>query len=168
MLNASDSRRWVEIDQRDRSVVRRRVAAELDFERAIAANRDLVLFRRNAATWELLLAAMIADGAQPSGVYGLVESVRSKGLGSSALLRFVRDRRDDGLFIFGTDPKKKSKHRISVRDDLVDAVLMLLDTRNAAMQRLVHDRSPGAVGTSAGHGSDDVQRRWGRSTASDR
>lgn len=167
MLNASDARPCIEGSWRDPSDMWRAVAAELDFERAIAANRDLALFRRNAATWELLLAAMIADGAEQLGVYGLVESVRSKGLGNSALLRFVRDRRDDGLLVFGTDPSKKSKHRISVRDDLVDAVVTLLNRRNAAIQRMVPDRNRGAVGKPSAPGFDDVQGPWGRSIASD-
>ena len=132
-----------ESDCTDCPHVRRIIALELEFERAVAKNRDLALFRRNAATWEMLLAALVADDEDRIGVYDLVESVTSKGLGSSALLRFVRDRRDDGLFIFGTDPKKKSKHRISLRDDVADAALTLLDQRNHALRRAIVETGGG-------------------------
>ncbi|MCW1931819.1 hypothetical protein [Pararhodobacter zhoushanensis] len=114
---------------------RRIIELELEFERAVAKNRDLALFRRNAATWEMLLAALAAGDDDRIGVYDLVESVTSTGLGSSALLRFVRDRRDDGLFVFGADPKKKSKHRISLNDDLAEAALALLEQRNQALRK---------------------------------
>lgn len=127
------------LEFQDRAFIRRAIALELEFERAIARNRDLALFRRNAATWEMLLTALIATGAERVGVYDLVESVHSKGLGSSALLRFMRDRRDDGLFVFGPDPVKKSKHRISLRDDLAEAALRLLDKRNSELLRAFGD-----------------------------
>ena len=119
--------------------MRRLVGVELDFERAIAKNKDLALFRRNAATWEMLLSALAAQDTENVGVYDLVESVTSSGLGNSALLRFLRDRRDDGLFIFGADERKKSKHRISLREDLADAAVSLLDERNKALLLAVND-----------------------------
>lgn len=142
VVNDSNSWPYSAANGQDRPSIRSVIALELDFERKVARNRDLALFRRNAATWEMLLTALVADGAERVGVYDLVESVRSTGLGSSALLRFVRDRRDDGLFIFGADPKKKSKHRISLRADLADAAIRLLDQRNAEMQRAVGDLNP--------------------------
>lgn len=112
---------------------------ELEFERALAGHRALALYRRNPATWEMLLALLASRETARIGVYDLVESVTSTGLGNSALLRFVRDRRDDGLFDFGPDPKKRSKHRITLRPDLAEAAVSLLDKRNQAMLSTLND-----------------------------
>jgi len=108
--------------------------AELDFEQRIAGNRDLALFRRNAATWELLLQVAAADDGLDLGLHGLVQEIRSRGLGPSALLRFLRDRRADGQLMTAPDPDKRSRQRISLRPDLVEALVGHLMARHRAVE----------------------------------
>lgn len=100
--------------------------AELDFEQAIARHRDLALFRRNVATWELLLRVAREPDGVDCGVHGLVHEIGSRGLGPSALLRFIRDRRDDGHLLMSPDPGKRSRQRISLRPGLAEVLGALL------------------------------------------
>lgn len=110
--------------------------AELAFEHAVARHRELAMFRRNVATWELLLLLAGARGATVHGVHGLVDAVSTRGLGPSALLRFVRDRRDDGQLIVTPDPGKRSRQRVTLRPDLIEALLAELEVRRRAAGRL--------------------------------
>lgn len=106
--------------------------AELAFEHAIARSRDLALFRRNAATWELLLAIASAPGGLDCGVHGLAHSIQARGLGPSALLRFLRERGADGQLDLSPDPAKRSRQRISLHPDLAQRLHDALAQRQRA------------------------------------
>lgn len=106
--------------------------AELAFEHAIARSRELALFRRNAATWELLLLIAEAPDGPDCGVHGLVQAVQARGLGPSALLRFLRERGADGQLGLTPDPAKRSRQRISLRPDLAQTLYDALAQRQRA------------------------------------
>ena len=96
----------------------RPLGATLAFERALFQNPRLSVFRRNATTWEVLLILAEAPQEDGPGLYELVAAVQTRALGPSALLQFLRDRRDEGSIIFTRHSKKKSKWSLSLRDDL--------------------------------------------------
>lgn len=103
--------------------------AELAYERALFANRHLSIFRRNATTWEvLLMLAALPEGEGP-GLHEVVERVRTRALGTSALLLFLRDRREDGSIVFTRSPRKQSKWCLSLHADLRRDLMTLLRLR---------------------------------------
>ena len=103
--------------------------AELTFERALFANPQLSCFRRNATTWEvLLMLAAVPEGEGP-GLYEVVESVTTRALGPSALLLFLRERREEGSILFTRNPRKQSKWCLSLRSDLRMDLVELLERR---------------------------------------
>lgn len=105
------------------------LAAELAFERALFASRRLSVFRRNATTWEvLLMLAAVPEGEGP-GLHELVEDVRTRALGASALLLFLRDRREEGTIVFTRSARKQSKWCLSLRPDLRRELMTLLALR---------------------------------------
>lgn len=124
---------WPGVDT-DPGFLSRTLAIDLAFERAVSRNRNLALFQRNCATWELLLVLCAAPETDKPGVYELIEGLRSKGLGQSALLRFVRDRRDDGLLVFDRHARKKSKMHIRLSPAVESALTALLMDRAEAMR----------------------------------
>lgn len=101
---------------------------EIDFEHRVSRSKVLSLFRRNPTTWELLLhLAQSEDGGQ-EGVYKTVDLLETRYLDVSAMLKFVRERRDDGLIRFG-DQAKRSKRRLILNQDVRDELLSVLDKR---------------------------------------
>ncbi|RGP38779.1 hypothetical protein [Pseudotabrizicola alkalilacus] len=106
--------------------------SELAFERAVFKHPKLSIFRRNATTWEVLLMIARADEQQGPGLYEIVESVETNALGQSALLRFLRERREDGIIRFNRSPQKQSKWTLAISEDLRADLLDLLLLRQQA------------------------------------
>lgn len=111
------------------------LSLELDFERALAQSRLLSMFRRNPSTWELLLMLALHENGSEDGVYNTIDSLQTRYLGNSAMLKFVRERRDDGLLLF-TEHTKRSKWKITLDPALREALIALLDQRNADLLQL--------------------------------
>lgn len=103
----------------------------LAFQRAVFRHRQLSLFSRNATTWEALLLIACAQGDEGPGLYELVAAVQTNALGKSALLRFLRDRRDDGSIVFSRSRHKQSKWTLALREDLRVDLMDLLRQRAA-------------------------------------
>jgi len=103
--------------------------SELAFERAVFQHRQLSVFRRNATTWEVLLMIAGADDQEGPGLYEVVDSVETNALGQSALLRFLRERREDGIIRFNRSPRKQSKWTLKISEDLRADLLALLRLR---------------------------------------
>jgi hypothetical protein len=99
---------------------------ELAFERAVFRHRQLSLFRRNATTWEALLMIAASPGGKGPGLYETVQAVETKALGQSALLRFLRDCRDDSSIQFTRNPNKQSKWTLGLSEGLRADLLALL------------------------------------------
>jgi hypothetical protein len=105
------------------------VKNELAFERAVFQHRRLAMFRRNATTWESLLLLAACDGDEGPGLYEVVESVQTTALGQSALLRFLRDCRDEGTVVFTRSAHKQSKWTLSISPELRSDLMALLHMR---------------------------------------
>jgi hypothetical protein len=99
---------------------------ELASERAIFRHRQLSLFRRNATTWEALLMIAASPGSKKPGLYETVQVVETKALGQSALLRFLRDCRDDSNIQFTRNPNKQSKWTLGMYEGLHADLLAFL------------------------------------------
>jgi hypothetical protein len=108
------------------------LALEIAFERDLFQSKLLSPFRRNPSTWELLLYLALFEDGSDQGLYNTVDNLQTRYLGESALLKFVRERRDDGLLLF-TEHTKRSKWRIELNPDLREALLNALQERNAAL-----------------------------------
>jgi len=121
---------------------------ELEFERLVHQSRMLSIFRRNPSTWELLLKLASEGDVGVDGIYHAIEQVETRYLGSSAMLKFVRERRDDGLLQFN-EHSKRSKWRISVEPSLREELVSLLALRNA---ELVNGTLKAAMNGSASQG----------------
>lgn len=74
---------------------------------------------------------MIAEAAEGEGpgLYELVDSVETNALGQSALLRFLRDRRDEGIVLFERSPRKQSKWTLKISGPLLADLRALLQLR---------------------------------------
>lgn len=105
---------------------------DLAFERAVFQHPHLSIFRRNATTWEVLLILAAAPEGDGPGLYEIVEGVQTRALGPSALLRFLRDRRDEGSILFHRNSRKQSKWSLSLRPDLRDELLALMQGRGGS------------------------------------
>lgn len=105
------------------------VDIELEFEREVARSRELSIFKRNPTTWELLLLLAHFENGCHDGVYNTVEAVNTHYLGNSALLKFVRERRDDGLIQF-VEHEKKSKWTLRLQEELLAKLYDVLEARN--------------------------------------
>lgn len=114
---------------RAQALAQQALEVELAFERALFANPRLSAFRRNATTWEVLLMLAGAPEGDGPGLYELIEGVKTRALGPSALLSFLRDRRDEGSLIFSRNSQKRSKWSLSLRDDLRCELLELMRLR---------------------------------------
>ncbi|MFN4101144.1 MAG: hypothetical protein ACK4GT_15345, partial [Pararhodobacter sp.] len=77
----------------------------------------------------LLMIAGAADQEGP-GLYEVVDSVETTALGQSALLRFLRNRRDEGLIIFEQSPRKQSKWTLKISEGLRADLMALLQVRS--------------------------------------
>jgi len=105
---------------------------ELEFEQAIYQAKPLSVFRRNPSTWELLLyLAQFEDGSE-DGIYNTLDRLQTRYLGNSAMLKFIRERRDDGTLLF-TEHTKRSKWKISLSPEVRDALFATLEFRNAQL-----------------------------------
>lgn len=107
---------------------------ELWFERQLHQSRILSVFRCNPSTWELLLQLASQPDGSADGVYQTIERIETRYLGNSALLKFVRERRDDGLLEF-TEHVKRSKWRIGLAPELREALETALGQRNDRLRR---------------------------------
>jgi hypothetical protein len=121
------------------------IQAELEFEHRIARSRQLSAFRRNASTWELLLLMALEDGQSDEGIHGTAEKVATRYIGTSALLKFMRERRDDGSLVF-EEHDKRSKWRIRLSASVLTELQQALKERNdrllaalAVQSSLPHD-----------------------------
>ncbi|MCC5989617.1 MAG: hypothetical protein JJT95_18260 [Pararhodobacter sp.] len=86
---------------------------ELEKERRFAQSCKLSLFHRNATTWELLLLLAAENEHQTIGVYNTLARLETRYLGQSAMLKFLRERRDDRLLCFD-EHEKKSMWRLGL------------------------------------------------------
>ncbi|MDR7127130.1 hypothetical protein [Pseudotabrizicola sp. 4114] len=107
---------------------------EIDFERQIYQSKLLSLFRRSPSTWELLLYLAQFEEGSEDGVYNTLDRLRTRYLGNSAMLKFVRERRDDGLLQF-TEHTKRSKWKVSLDAELRAALFVALEERNVGLQQ---------------------------------
>jgi len=122
---------------------------ELEFEREIAKSRELSLFRRNPTTWELLLLLSQNENGNHDGLHTTIESTKTQYLGSSALLKFIRERRDDGVLQF-LENKKKSKRTIQVDMQVLAKLSELLAKRNHQLIEAARAHSNEAHGQGSG------------------
>lgn len=105
------------------------LAIDLAFERAVFRHPRLSIFRRNATTWEVLLILAAVPEPVGPGLYEVVETAETNALGRSALLRFLRERRDEGTILFTRNPHKQSKWSLALRADLRQDLVNLLKER---------------------------------------
>lgn len=105
------------------------VLDDLAFERALFQHPKLSIFRRNATTWEVLLMLAAAPDGDGPGLYEVIDAVQTRALGPSALLRFLRDRREDGSIVFTRNSLKQSKWSLALPDDLRQDLLTLMQRR---------------------------------------
>lgn len=110
---------------------------ELEFERQIHQSRMLAVFRRNPTTWELLLRLAAQENGGVDGIYHTIDQVETRYLGTSALLKFVRERRDDGLLQF-LEHTKRSKFIVALDPLLREELIALLAWRNARITKEAH------------------------------
>lgn len=108
---------------------------ELETERRIARSRQLSAFRRNATTWELLLMLAAHNGKSDLGLYNTLDQLETGYLGQSAMLKFLRDRRSDGLLEF-EEHDKKSMWRLRLSSELHGELVNLLEERNIRLNAL--------------------------------
>ena len=106
---------------------------ELETERRIARSRQLSAFRRNATTWELLLMLAAHNGKSDLGLYNTLDQLETGYLGQSAMLKFLRDRRSDGLLEF-EEHDKKSMWRLRLSSELHGELVNLLEERNIRLE----------------------------------
>ena len=129
---------------------------ELETERRIAQSRGLSAFHRNGTTWELLLLLAVHDGQSDLGVYNTLDQLETGYLGQSAMLKFLRDRRSDGLLAFD-EHEKRSKWRIRLARPLYFELIDFLSNRNDALnsafssETLKPSDMNGGKGISASH-----------------
>lgn|SRR5690554_6412546 len=112
-------------DANPHTIPREQILAHLEFERRIAQSSQLSLFRRNPSTWEILLLIALLDGDSDDGMYAIIEKVSTKYVGSSALLKFLRERRDDGSLEF-EEHVKRNKWRIRLGEPLLSELRSVL------------------------------------------
>lgn len=104
------------------------VRTEIEFEQRIAARRKLSAFRRNPTTWELLLILALESEGFKKGLHEVPNEIGTRYLGSSALLKFIREQRDAGLIRF-LDHEKRSKRVLQIDPDLAHELMQLLNWR---------------------------------------
>ncbi|KPP98461.1 MAG: hypothetical protein HLUCCA12_18075 [Rhodobacteraceae bacterium HLUCCA12] len=114
----------------------RQLSVEIETQRKIARSRKLSAFHRNATTWELLLLLAANDGESDLGVYNTLDQLETGYLGQSALLKFLRDRRLDGLLSFD-EHEKRSKWRLRLEPALYEEVVEYLAKRNRELAKLL-------------------------------
>ncbi|MCC5956548.1 MAG: hypothetical protein JJU07_10610 [Natronohydrobacter sp.] len=100
------------------------IAAELAFERDVAASTVLPRFRRNGTTWELLLLLAASQGTAEDGIYQTLEQVQTSYLGKPALTKFLRDCRTEGSLTFDVHEKRSSR-RMSLSEEVHAEILAL-------------------------------------------
>lgn len=111
---------------------------ELETQRRIARSRGLCAFHRNATTWELLLLLAANDGQSDLGVYNTLSQLETGYLGQSAMLKFLRDRRLDGMVTFD-EHEKRSKWTLRLDPSIHDALMELLAGRNRKLMAIGDD-----------------------------
>lgn len=113
---------------------------ELEHELRLAESQRLSVFRRNAATWELLLRLAADEEEASDGLYNLAARVQTDHLSSAALLKFMRDQRHAGRLLF--EPHvKRSKWRVRLEDDVLEELQTLIALRNQALMNVQAVRS---------------------------
>ncbi|MCL4674623.1 MAG: hypothetical protein KJZ59_00995 [Pararhodobacter sp.] len=127
-----------------RSDLVRAVSIELEFEREIARSRELSLFKRNPTTWELLLVLAQNHGSSSEGVYKTIDALQTPYLGNSALLKFVRERRDDGLIEF-LESDKKSKWNVQLQGETLEQLIDVFEKRGRQLLEAANERPNGPV-----------------------
>jgi len=102
---------------------------ELDVIRKISHSRGLSAFHRNGTPWELLLLLAANEGESKLGVYNTLDRLETKYLGKSAMLKFLKDRRAEGLLTFDENEKRSSWH-LSLCQEIHDSISETLRDRN--------------------------------------
>ena len=108
---------------------------ELQFELLINKSPELSVFRRNASTWELLLRMAAEEDGMIEGLYNAIEQLETQYLGSSAMLKFIREHREDGLLEFRKHTKL-STWRLSLKPSVREELLALLQWRDNQLREL--------------------------------
>jgi len=126
---------------------------ELETERRIARSRGLSAFHRNATTWELLLLLAVNDGQSDLGVYNTLDQLETGYLGQSAMLKFLRDRRSDGLLAFD-EHEKRSKWRLRLAPELCEELMEFLGGRNQKLTMALCDQGYGTHESKDGSDND--------------
>jgi len=102
---------------------------ELEFEREIARSQILSKFRRNATSWEFMLLLAMNEGMSNEGLYNTLSMLETNYLGQSAMLKFLRDQRDEGLVNFD-EHEKKSMLRLRLAPEVLAELTSILEQRN--------------------------------------
>lgn len=115
---------------------------ETEFERRVSNNRSLATFRRNPTTWELLLLlASVRDGFT-DGLHEVPNAIRTRYLGPSALLKFIREQRDAG-HITVLEHQKRSKRVLRIDPEIAQQLVSLLHWREEALRLRALTLPPG-------------------------
>lgn len=108
------------------------IRTEIEFERRLAAIRSLSAFRRNPTTWELLMLLVAAGDGFTDGLHEVPNATVTRYLGSSALLKFVREQRDAGYIRF-LEHEKRSRRVLQIDPQIVQELIALLNWRDRAL-----------------------------------
>lgn len=117
--------------------IQKLIEVELEFYRSTGQVKELSIFRRNSATWEMLMILAHAYGRREIGLFELVEEVQSSSLGMSAKLNFLRDRREDGLLLFKQQENKRNKWNIELAPKTREELFAAIHRRNRAYENIV-------------------------------
>lgn len=110
-------------------------AMELEAEREIARSELLAPFRRNASCWELMLMLAAQGGESDLGVYKTLNTLETTFLGQSAMVKFLRDCRREGLVCF-EEHGKRSMWRVRLAPEVLAALVAVFERRNKSLCRL--------------------------------
>jgi hypothetical protein len=105
------------------------MSQDITFEREVANIRNLSIFRKNATTWELLLLLAQAEGESDLGLYNTIAELKTGYMGQSALLKFLRQRREEGVVEFLTH-EKRSMWRMKLDPEVLVELRALVAARN--------------------------------------
>jgi len=106
-----------------------RFGLELAYERKISRSRVLSTFRRNATSWEFMLLLAMNEGKSDEGLYNTLNQLETNYLGQSAMLKFLRDQRAEGLVNFD-EHEKRSRLRLRLAPSVLAELTSILEERN--------------------------------------
>jgi len=112
--------------------LRKRFELELATERAIARSPLLAPFRRNATGWELLLMLAAGGGESALGIHKTLKELETGFLGQPAMLKFLRDRKEERLLTFD-EHEKRSQWRVRLAPEVHAALIDVMNRRGAGL-----------------------------------